>query len=374
VQSCNILSPRRLGTVTGFGTLNLNNNFINGGGAGPGPYTVEGLRVSGGLSLEVVGNKVVLFAGAAQANTGALMTLAANVDPVLGFNAVTIDGNILHPRNQERGILFEAGSTTALGAITGNTFIRSGGTAALIDYPGQASFDNYNAPEVLNYSIESNAGVVESRATLKGRIGTSTSTTSATYVELEPLNNGEVTAMDQSIRWAQQIDLLDLNAPMLTGETITNTGTGATAKIVYSEYDGGIFLGGSPLTVYIADLSGAFDSGQCTTNGGATFSLSNALRARWRYSANDPRQQVVVAAISFETNEGKDETTFLAPGNGVGPETACELPVSTRNDSVGGTATLVCSRRFVQGDIVNFYLRSQGPSAVTIRSLVVTAS
>ena len=176
VQNNNILWPHRLGSVQGFGTLNANSNFINGGGAGAGPYTYDGLHVTGGLSLEMLGNKMVLFAGAAIASTGALLTLDPNLTAVsgarVGFNVTLVEGNIFHPRDDERGIVFDAESTTALGNVSGNTFIRTGGSFPLVDYPkfpktGAEEPQNYNALPVLNYVFDSNTGITDSRPHLR---------------------------------------------------------------------------------------------------------------------------------------------------------------------------------------------------------------
>jgi hypothetical protein len=71
VTDCNILRPWKIGIVEGYGTLNITNNFFNGGGGLAGQasdyYTNEGLAVSDGLSLEFNNNKMVLMAGAQQA-------------------------------------------------------------------------------------------------------------------------------------------------------------------------------------------------------------------------------------------------------------------------------------------------------------------
>jgi hypothetical protein len=79
------------------------------------------------------------------ASTAIMLEFTPNLAPSnTGFNAVTIAGNIFHPRNNENGIKFNDGSTTQLGVISSNVFIRTGGTAPLIDYPNQSTFDNYN--------------------------------------------------------------------------------------------------------------------------------------------------------------------------------------------------------------------------------------
>ena len=128
VTNVNIIRPYIVGTVEGYGTLNFTNNFVNGGGGLAGQastyYTNEGISVSDGLSLEFNNNKMVLFAGAQQVSTAKLLNMKARTDPLLGFNAVTVTGNIFHPRGTETGIDFDADSRTKLGNISGNVFIR----------------------------------------------------------------------------------------------------------------------------------------------------------------------------------------------------------------------------------------------------------
>jgi len=145
VTDCNILRPWKIGTIEGFGTLNITNNFFNGGGGLAGQptsyYTNEGIAISDGLSLEFNNNKVVLMLGAQQVSTAKLLNMKARVSPLLGFNACTITGNIFHPRNSETGIDFDDDSRTQLGNISGNVFIRTGGSAPLINYTDQTLYD-----------------------------------------------------------------------------------------------------------------------------------------------------------------------------------------------------------------------------------------
>jgi hypothetical protein len=57
VDGCNFITPYSMGRVRGYATLNFNNNLISGTGAF---NTYEGLEVIDGLSLEFLGNKIVL--------------------------------------------------------------------------------------------------------------------------------------------------------------------------------------------------------------------------------------------------------------------------------------------------------------------------
>ena len=369
VQSCNILSARRLGDVTGFGTLNVNNNFINGGGAAPsGVYTVEGFKFSDGLSLELIGNKVVLFAGSQIANTGALVTLKANADALLGFNAVVIDSNIIHPRNQERGILFEAGSTTQLGTIAGCTLIRTGGTAPLIDYPGRQSSDTYNSASVINYTISSNAGVTESLPFLKSVLGTlQTFTNGAGSTRIAPLNNLAGGSIPGSVRWAVKVDCSNQIQAFVPGALVTDGSTGNTA-LVHSVK---AFVGAAQ-TIYLTDFSGAFNSGPYTTTNGQGFATTGLVTAIYKYCEKDPRKLLVTASITTANGSvGTDVTLGMGNGSTVDTDTEQTTTVAKLNSPVSLTA--ISARTFEFGDLLDVYVSVAG-SDVTVSRCLITCS
>ena len=165
VTNVNILKPWKFGNVQGYGTINITNNFFNGGGGDLTPgsvYTKSGLTVADGLSLEFTQNKIVLFEGATNpAASGALLSLVDS-DPLLGFNAVNIGNNIFHPRGEEVGLLFSSFANTKLGNITGNNFIRTGGSGALIGYTAYDDLKNYNARALRTYEVFGNAGISDS--------------------------------------------------------------------------------------------------------------------------------------------------------------------------------------------------------------------
>jgi hypothetical protein len=157
VDSVNFITPYSMGRVRGYATLNFNNNLITGTGAF---NTYEGLEVIDGLSLEFLGNKIVLFRGGTDpASPAKMLRLGASIvvpiipqkpEGLMGFNAVNVSSNIFHPRgNNENAIDFDPTSRTGLGVISSNTFIRSGGTAPLINYENVLTYDNYNV-----FSIE----------------------------------------------------------------------------------------------------------------------------------------------------------------------------------------------------------------------------
>ena len=370
VQSCNILFPYSLGRVAGYGTLNVNNNFINGGGSSPsGVYTVEGFNFTGGLSLEFIGNKVVLFAGAQIANSGALVRLTNNVSPVLSFNAVVISSNIIHPRSNETGITFDSGSRTVLGTISGNTFIRTGGTGALIDYDDISLYNNYNPLSVEKYSINANAGVVDSEPNLKSAIGNSNGSTAInpTRDQLSPTFNDQVLQINSSARFAVQVDMSGGSQAFVANERMTDAQLGTNFLILAVDAAAGV----SPnitQTVYVTDMSGTPQQipnpvGGWTSPSGGLFTTAT-FTFRYRYYEKDPRKLVTTATFTVST--GNNEQYFIAPGDGSVADAQCEVSGIASNAGVGGTVSLSCTRVFNEGDILNFYISSAGGSSTNI--------
>ena len=369
VTDCNILRPYKIGTVEGFGTLNVTNNFFNGGGGLAGQasdyYTNEGLAVSDGLSLEFNNNKMVLMAGAQQVSILKLLNMKARVSPLLGFNAVTITGNIFHPRGTETGIDFDGDSRTQLGNISGNVFIRTGGSEPLINYENQTLYDNYNPVSIENYSINANTGVVNSEPNLKSAILASQSTTAVnpSRTAIVPTFNDQIIKIDSSARFAIQLDCSGVTVPFVPFERIQygNNPAFHTAYIMAVEPE----VAGLQ-TIYVTDMSTnplqiPNPLGGWTSPTGA---CSSALyQYRWRYSEKDPRKLVTVATFTIST--GNNELYYVAPGNGVA-DVSCEVSGVSNNAGVGGTVSLSCTRLYFEGDIINFFLSSGGGSATSI--------
>jgi hypothetical protein len=370
VTDCNILRPWKIGTVEGFGTLNVTNNFFNGGGglaAQPEAYyTNDGLSVSDGLSLEFNNNKMVLMLGAQQVSTAKLLNMKARVSPLLGFNAVTITGNIFHPRSTETGIDFDDDSRTQLGNISGNVFIRTGGSSPLINYSDQTLYDNYNPISIENYSINANAGIPNSEANLKSAILSSESTTSVnpSRTAIVPTFNDQIIKIDSSARFAIQLDCSGVTVPFVAFERIQygNNPAFHTAYIMAVEPEAGGLQ-----TIFVTDMSTSPlqipnpVAGWTSPSGGA---CSSALyQYRWRYSEKDPRKLITVATFTIST--ANNEEYFVAPGNGVA-DASCEVSGVANASGVGGTVSLSCSRTYSEGDIVNFFLSSAGGSATSI--------
>ena len=170
ITNVNILRTYNLGYIDGFGTINITNNFINGGQS----VTMNGFNISNGLSLEFNNNKCVLFEGTTEPNaTGTQLTLLndnwtinnpiynnnVNNFPGFGFNATTITSNIFHPRGNEIGINIQNNCNCKSGNISSNTFIRTGGIGNLLNYPDVNKYNNFNRKEIINYIVKGNSGI-----------------------------------------------------------------------------------------------------------------------------------------------------------------------------------------------------------------------
>jgi hypothetical protein len=367
VTDCNIIQARSLGTIEGFGTLNITNNFFNGGGGSPTPsigFTLEGFAMSDGLSLEFNNNKMVLFAGAQQASTAKLLNLKARVSPLLGFNAVTITGNIFHPRNNENGVSFDADSRTALGNISGNVFIRTGGLAPLINYTDVSTYDNYNPPEIETYIIEANTGVVNSNTVLKSATLASASISSASATQLEPTDNQSIIAINLASRFAVQLDLTGVTGVFAKGERITCVASGSSALIEHAD---AVVAGAQ--TVYVLDMDGEFDPVPTTFTSVSGNATGGTLRFRYRYGENEPRKLQLVA--TFSVSVGNNKQYFIAPGDGTLPDNTCEVEAVSDNTGAGATLTVVCQRKYELGDILNFYFRTADASAGNLEKGII---
>lgn len=369
VTDCNILRPFKIGTVEGFGTLNVTNNFFNGGGGLAGQatsyYTNEGLSVSDGLSLELNNNKMVLMLGAQQVSTLKLLNMKARVSSLLGFNAVTITGNIFHPRSTETGIDFDADSRTSLGNISGNVFIRTGGTQPLINYDNVSNFDNYNPLSIENYSVSANTGVVDSEPILKAAIESSQSISSSTLTKLVAQDNAQFLPMNTSSRFATRLDLTGVTQAFLANERITDTASGSTALILLADAE----VGGNQ-TVYILDQDGFFDASPTTftspSGGNAT---GGSLLFYWRYSEKDPRKLSIIISLDFVVG---NNVTFSASLNlGALADETCEVTSMSPSSGPGSTLTVVCAQRFEDGDYIELYASVSSGSLNLSKGLIV---
>ncbi|MCH1574667.1 MAG: hypothetical protein L7S67_00170 [Flavobacteriales bacterium] len=353
ITDVNIIRAFSLGKVQGFGTLNFTNNFVNGGGGLAGQptsyYTNHGIQISDGLSLEFNNNKMVLMLGAQQASTLKQIDMTA---AVVGFNAVTVTGNIIHPRNSETGIDFDSLSRTELGNISGNVFIRTGGTSPLINYPDQTTFNNYNPLCISNYIVSANTGVTNADGNLKASFTTSTSVTGTlggTLAELFFSDNSVLLPVNLSTKFGVELALTGVTAAFVVDEIITDTASTESARII-----GADALVGNTQTVYIVDMTGSFDMTPTTFTGSVAGSATGGtLNLRFKYFQPEPRKLTLIA--NFVVTVGNNRTYGIAPAiNGV-QDLQCLSEGFRDNNGAGASLTLSCALPFEENDIINFF-------------------
>ena len=382
IVNCNILAPYSIGYVYGFGTLNFNNCFINGGGGAPtGVYTRVGLTVADGLSLEFNNNKVVLFAGA-QVGSALQMLKFINVDPLLQFNAVNVSGNIFHPRSSERAISFFPDSKTELGLISSNTLIRTGGVGNLIDYP-RASYKNYNAKEIVNYEIIGNSGVINGEAILQSSTGVNLPLSAATYIDLNiPITS--INAMTRSKRFTIRFTLLGVSGAGYSVGNLLVSVTNPNSRAYIEEVGP---LAGGVQFVYITDMSGIFpdllnykeqdlslvDTGITST----TMQIGdNTGNLEFKMIDKDPVDMQFSIMINFQNNGADDEVQFiLLKDEGSGfvslPQSEISHTISRANRL--DTAVMSFIERVNSGDMLKLQYRYVDVTTTTIQSISYSA-
>ena len=386
IQNVQIIAPYSLGKLQGGGTLRLLGNFINGGGAQPtGIYTTVGLEVSDGLSFEFCNNKVVLMAGAQIASTMKMLDFVnATLTPViLGFNAVIISGNIFHPRNQENAINFENNSITQLGTIGSNTFIRSGGTAPLINYERATINDNYNKSAIVNYEVNGNAGVLDVLPTCLVNGIVSNSLSSATYIDITfPIGN------IQELNGTKRFGLKSFVSGVAGGNYTTGNYIRDTTNVNKFAYilDAKNILGGTDELILL-DFNEGFTSGTTyeeidkdfvltgVTSTAFTFgTLNNEIEIY--YADKDPADLQIVTCISHNNTTTNDEVQFIMAfdeGSGYVQDPITTISVTNpRANPRSNTSTITTLKRFKKGDLFKFLYRYVDTTTSIIDNITIT--
>jgi hypothetical protein len=386
IQNVQIIAPYSLGKLQGGGTLRLLGNFLNGGGAQPtGIYTTVGLEVSDGLSFEFCNNKVVLMAGAQVASTLKMLDFVdATLTPVvLGFNAVIISGNIFHPRNQENAINFENNSITQLGTIGSNTFIRTGGTAPLINYERATINDNYNKSAIVNYEVNGNAGVLDVLPTCLVNGVVSNSLSSATYIDITfPFGN------IQELNGTKRFGLKSFVSGVAGGNYTTGNYIRDTTNVNKFAYilDSQIVLGGTNKLILL-DFNEFFNSATNYEEIDKDFVLTGVTSTAFifgtlnneieiYYADKDPADLQIVTSISHNNSSTNDEVQFiLAFDTGSGYVQDPITTVSVTNPRAAprsNTSTITTLKRFKKGDLFKFLYRYVDTTTSIIDNITIT--
>lgn len=355
--SVNFINFYNLGRIDGFATNNIIDCLIGGTSVLQRPN--RGFVCSNGLSLEFNNNKVVLFKGTSVSSTTSLLTIANNntYDPLgisIGFNAVNIIGNIIHPRDKEIGINVEPLSTTSLGTISGNTFIRTGGLGPLINYTDQAVFNNYNPSEIKNYQVSSNNGVIDSNPVVKIDYNNNTNVTVIpsinTYVDIIPPTD-TYDAITLNTHIGVQM-LMTNTVPFVVDEIITGSLSGAQARVVDVV---------SATEYYVIDTTGTFANTEALTGNiagvGSIAVGVTGMRLKIKYLNKNPRKM----SLSFSLQLAQTS------GSGIAWEVAylynnilrnCTGTIEVLRATRPGTLNVICLQKFEEGDTVSWQIRN----------------
>jgi len=386
IQNVQIIAPYSLGKLQGGGTLRLLGNFINGGGAQPtGIYTRVGLEVSDGLSFEFCNNKVVLMAGAQTTSTMKMLDFVnATLTPVvLGFNAVIISGNILHPRDQENAINFENDSLTQLGTISANTFIRTGGTAPLINYERATIDDNYNKSAIINYEILGNAGTIDVLPTciVNGLVSNTVSSATFADITFAPTNIRE-------LKGSKRFGLKSFVSGVTGGNYTTGNYIRDSANVNKFAYilDAKNILGGTDELILI-DFNGQLSSVTNYEEVDKDFVLTGVTSTSFNYGSlnneielyyadKDVADLQITAQISHNNTGTNNEVQFaLSYDTGSGYVLDNSTIVSVTNPRAvprSNTSTITTLRRFTKGDLFKIQCRYIDVTATVVDNILIT--
>lgn len=103
-------------------------------------------------------------------------------------------------------------------------------------------------------------------------------------------------------------------------------------------------------------------------SGGAA--TGGSMKFRYRYCEKDPRKLVLTS--TFSVASGNNEEYYIAPGSDSTVDTGCEVSGVINNSGVGGTVSLSCTRRYEEGDILAFYIKSTTPASTGVFNAVIS--
>ena len=301
-----------IGFVKGFGTISVNNCVWNGGAGISGQpesyYTNYGISFQAGLSCEINNCKIVLFKGLYFVTTNPMIKLGSNIvilGTSVGFNAVEISDNIIHPRGTERGLLVTDDCTTGLGNIGNNVFISETSTV-LIDYGAttEESKGSYNTPNMIKYIVNSNAGISNSSVSLRSNWTTTNTYSSASLQTIELALNSQMATQQISNRIGVRMNITTTLGAWQLGR-IDQLISGASAVIVYVE---------SANVVYISDQNNIqFDSGTIAQGALVTQGNNAVIATEYIFVEKEPRRVSIMASLTAEV-DSKDDDMELTVG------------------------------------------------------------
>lgn len=355
-----------------------------------GQFSKSGLCLQDSNTLEYNNNNTYAFSGTQDpfATNSMLYFIAPSSG---GINAVTIDGNIFSPQNLESAIDVDPTNIINLATITGNTFIREGGTEPLIKYRDSDTINTFNHPSVQKFEIESNAGEINSTPVLRHILGLSQQLQGSVWSPITYLNTEVNGIFDNSKRFAVRCQIQSTRQ-FQVGNYIKPNDLGQ-ALIVYAE----------PITnatyqcYWITDFTGPITSGGINTgiqevayNNPTVISTGSNFRLgvlsgevnsfyEYVYIDKDPKDMVISCSLSF-TADTKDRThvfriNFASDGVNYLNDASLETYiVTTRISPDVMNITLVDSFKFVYGSKFKIEQKQNTTTlSVRIRDGIITA-
>ena len=223
---------------------------------------------------------------------------------------------------------------------------------------------NYNVFSIETYTINSNVGVVDSEPNLKSIIQLSNTITSTTLTKLVCQDNNQVEPIDESSRFAIKLELTGVSSAFVGNEIITDDASGETALILFAET-----LVATTQIVYITDMSGKFNATPTTFTGSiAGASTGGTLFFYWRYSEKDPRKLVLTA--NFDLNVPNNVGFSVAPNMDAMADTLCAVSSVSASAGAGSTLSVVCSKRYNEGDYIEFYASSTAGTINLVKAVI----
>jgi hypothetical protein len=116
-------------------------------------------------------------------------------------------------------------------------------------------------------------------------------------------------------------------------------------------------------------MSGKFNAIPTTFTGSVTgASTGGSLFFYWRYSEKDPRKLILTA--NFDLNVNNNVGFSVAPNIGGVADTLCSVSSVSASAGAGSTLSVVCSKKYVEGDFVEFYASSTAGNINLVKSVI----
>jgi hypothetical protein len=204
----------------------------------------------------------------------------------------------------------------------------------------------------------------DSEPNLKSIIQLSNTINSTTLTKLVCQDNNQIEPIKESSRFAIRLDLTGVSAAFVGNERITDDASGNDALILKADT-----LTAGNQTIYIVDMSGKFDATPTTFTGSvAGASTGGTLLFYWVYLEKDPRKLVLTA--NFDLNVPNNVGFSVAPNMDGMADTLCAVSSVSTSAGTGSTLSVVCSKRYNEGDYIEFYASSTSGTINLVKAVI----